>query len=516
MIRYDEVKDRIDKYSSSGEWGKILGLIDCKDSINSNIDDKLKERLFYYYSNIATDVVGINNADTFIKYYDLFNQAKTLAFKTFQNERDYLIALRSVAYFYKTVYESRLWAPKNFNGYSKEIKEKLSSDGYTSLFFRDIALYYYYLCLKKDPDDIKTNYRYAALLRRLIANARQNQSNKGSFAPVPVDYTKNLVGHLSKQTLRQYTNNFLNKNKIPIMHYFSVQDIDLHYYDKTIKLWEECTNQKEKDRTRAEYLKALYAVCRHYTDKMDKINVSLADLDYNIIEDCSEIVNSRIQYKDQRQTLSMGDSVDNKFKIIFNMLKFPSTADKLISSQFIEEKMPIQANFFYYTLAKYYIAYGVNQSSKEDDLRAALKASYFSVLANYYMSTIKNRTKSVNKWPYILFTNLLKGLELDEELDFFERKFIRIGKKDKEYLRTIREIAASFDKGKYSESKMIGIQYIKNNKVAYMDKQIIQNMIYRADAFINDPGLIKKNRDIKAKQILAKNTLTAIGFYKQL
>ena len=42
MIKYDEVKDKIDNYTSNGEWGKILDLISCKDSINI---DKAKQIL---------------------------------------------------------------------------------------------------------------------------------------------------------------------------------------------------------------------------------------------------------------------------------------------------------------------------------------------------------------------------------------------------------------------------------------------------------------------------------------
>lgn len=514
MIRYDEVKDKIDNYTSSGEWGKILDLISCKDSINSDIDDELKSKLYYYYANIIEDVAGINKAELFIKYYDLFNLAKTVAFKNLQDKESRNMMLRTIAYFYKTIYESRLWSPKIFRNYPKEIQDKLSSDGYTSTYFRDSALYFYYLCLNRDSNDIKTNYRYAHLLRKLIQHARQNNKRDKNNKLMPIDYTKSLREHLSSQALSLYTN-YLNKNKISIMHTFPPIDLDILYYNKTIKLWETCTDKKEKDRTMSEYLKALYAFCRHYVDNMDALNISIAGLDYNIINDFSRIVDKNIQYNSQRKTLSMADSVNDKLKTIFKILKFPVTAEGLNNPHFIKDKLPIQTNYFYYTLAKYYITYGVNYGGREDDLRAALKASYFSVLANYNMSTIPDRTKSVNKWPYVLFAKLLDALKLSEEIDIFQRKFGKgISYKDKQYLTTLHKIAVLFDQGKYFEAKKIGISYIRNNKVSYADKIIIQKMIDRANAFINDPNIIAKNKIDKAKQILAKNTLTAIGFYK--
>lgn len=50
MLTWDSVEKKINSLQQKGEWGEIVKLLGCEESVNKDMDYKLKVALPWFYS----------------------------------------------------------------------------------------------------------------------------------------------------------------------------------------------------------------------------------------------------------------------------------------------------------------------------------------------------------------------------------------------------------------------------------------------------------------------------------
>lgn len=227
------MKTKITQLQANGEWQQILQLLKCETSINPDLDRTLFITLPFYYSKVAGNLILIEFKQ-FYHYFHLFQESSLLVLELNDltaKERKKLY--NTLAYAYYSIYSNgKLWAAKfitkNLSCLAESERKTFTRD-----FFRNNVLLFYYKALEIDPNDIKTNYRFAHLLEDIRKFTLQKKPSITS----PLKLTENLVIN-KKEDLIKFLN-FVNKNGIPVIwRYYDRNFLELHYYECAIILYE--------------------------------------------------------------------------------------------------------------------------------------------------------------------------------------------------------------------------------------------------------------------------------------
>lgn len=510
MLTWDSVEKKISSLQQKGEWGEIVKLLGCEESVNKDMDYKLKVALPWFYSNVISNVIT-DAFKTGIHYYKLFRLAYAEAIsQEGLQENDRVKLCKTIAYLYYTLYyNNKIWGGRFRMEFHKPISAELEQLRFNRTFFRNNGIYYYYKILAYNPGDIKSLYRFAHFVEYIRIISSNNLKDKK-----PLVFEEQLVAR-DEAEIKAFKN-FVNKNGLSYAHYFQYGNKELPHYYAVVNLYEQLTDEKQKKSLQNEYIKAMYRFCAIVCEEKKGINNKALGMD-NEFSDCTQSPDYA-RYPKDKEILKYRETVREYLWKIIKLEKLPLRKEDFSPEDIIKAKNPEGANYVYYTLAKYLLHFKVQEGDVES-IPLCLKAAYFAIVVDFYIFTQSSQgRKSSSKHVYSFFAELLRNLGLtDESMSFVSNCCKHLNFNTVEEIKTEIRIAEKMNYGNFMEAnKMVKEALASKNaekNKAYASH--LKKMLQRVDFFLQNPAAMEEFRVKEATQRLARNSLEALDFYNK-
>ena len=419
-----ELLEKIKFLKSNNEWEKIIELLNSKESFTKNLENEfLIFDLVYTYSHLATNLIS-KEYGLALKYFKLTEDA-ALYYLTQKNvsllcrERIY----GDLAYLYRTLYNNNvIWSKRFLTDISENVSKYKRQIKFEKNILRNKALYLYFSLIKNKPQDVTIAYR----LGYLIMKIRENQ-NIISIDRVPnikdiftgIDIYKNCMDLLPLDIYRKKYKDFMNTmpTQDENQRMKKVVLVELKYFQQAIDFYLQLPDGDAKKRVRNNYIKAMYNYAKTSIEYVKTNNMFLNDSSFmgrsitNRTGALCYLENLKALYsmeerKKVRQYLYLV-AREEKYPLDDNALEFAKHFPQMDYSG-------EQANYVYYTIAKYILTYRV-QLGDAQSINLVIKYLIYSCLVNFYCAARYDKTKSYDEYPLILLSHILYEIDLREE-----------------------------------------------------------------------------------------------------
>lgn len=508
LIIQNDLKNQIKEAKQANAWLKIIRLLNSEDNFDTSIADfELCNELLFAYGKLFTSLIDQEKEyQNGLKYYSLFTKyARYLIKREALTEDEKFKVYEKVAYNYYLLYiNQRIWKSKfKANIRNINVKEAAREEIFSKRHMRTKALNTYYILLQKRPDHIKSNYRMGKLIEAIKNDAYySSEINDLDISFLVGENYANTRSYFYVQAKSLF-------EKIKRYHY-----PELGYFNIAISLYENLNDKKQKDRNKKEYIRSLYQFCSIYIDCLYNFNLSLLGRDDGLLTDVS---NREYRYEPKLPVLKEQEKVRKYLGIIAKLEGLPLNKDVAEQAKAIGQMdLAIQANFLYYRIAKYILAYKV-QRGKENQVSEVVKYLYYAVLVDFYIAIDRTHSKTTSKSPYEMFAQVMTSIGMPEKLLEFADKYLKPNKQF--YSRQLYDFCVGLGKayrkmidGDFSEAQR---RLTNLERLVERDKsrsKIVSRIKKALDSYLNDGDNRKEMRTSKAQALIVKNTLSELGF----
>lgn len=495
-ISMKEILEQINKLKQNGLWEEITKLLKAEDGFEEDMPLDILGELAFAYSKIATNMVKIDFAVA-LKNYGLAEQAFATALaRKDSTEKQRLCVVRTWAYTCYSLYaDQSIWSPRfRASNYTEENKAYMKELGFYKAALLNKALVLYAYALNMDKKDVKTLYRAAKLLSKLHSNLLYNAS-KGKQAKAE----NTLAGTEAVQQLLAF-------NAAKVRQFVNFNDISA-LDTKTIALYEEAivsyrqANAKEQKRNKNEYLKALYNACVWHIDKVSKYNDGRKNPWELIVEENEEILPAWCGASFGKLQL-----VQKGLWEILAEEGLPADEEELAVrlEEIYKADLAEQANFVYYRIAKFIMAYRVQKG----DMKAICNYIKFLKMAidvDVCIAMDIHSNKSHSPYPYEALGQLIAQVGETAWFEMFVRKYAKCGAK----FNYIRKYADICQKAKHCEFEKLDAEIAELRAIDRYgkNKSEIDKLVKKINAFKNDASLREETEKQKQMAIVLRNAI---------
>ena len=355
MLAFDK---QIAVFKKNAEWNKVVAFIDEKQLT----DDKYLGELAFAYSKMADNNLprkneGNGRADIndHIKYYQ---KAEELYLGLLTRNPQNLTYLRTIAYFYRNEYSSFSFLTRE---HKKNSSFKIKSFTHKNTI-RNRALFLYFLAHEYDPNDIKTNERYAKLIYEVFNPYNKTKFDGFKDFTFGLDELKNicsinLFNKFKNHILIFEVNHSYNYNNGYLKHSGRYSNA-IALIDNNLKLYDKMT-EDERRKNEKHYIISLYYYCRWTLDLTKHIPVQ-ADLTYFNLPFCNadaadtyrkEYIVTHYSAPLQKRLAELIKATNLKLNPVWADYKFML---EIIKTSDCEYNMVRAPYYIYYLLAQYY------------------------------------------------------------------------------------------------------------------------------------------------------------------